>query len=79
MIGGLVFSQFLTLYLTHAFYVVLDRLSQKIVRKPQAATALRSGNDYASNKVSLKSWGVVGDNVVKNLKLEVARHVETTG
>ncbi len=39
VVGGLVFSQFLTLYLTPAFYVALDRVSQKIARKPQAATA----------------------------------------
>ncbi len=43
VVGGLVFSQFLTLYLTPAFYVALDRITGKFAHKPQtAAVAGRS-------------------------------------
>ena len=38
VVGGLVFSQILTLYLTPVIYVYMDRLQQRLARKPHADT-----------------------------------------
>ncbi|HEX5314033.1 MAG TPA: efflux RND transporter permease subunit [Gammaproteobacteria bacterium] len=38
-VGGLVFSQFLTLYVTPAFYVAMEHLSERLRRRRAAATA----------------------------------------
>ena len=37
VVGGLIFSQFLTLYVTPVFYVYLDRLQSWAARRPPAA------------------------------------------
>lgn len=40
VVGGLVFSQFLTLYVTPVFYVSMERLARFFNRKPKEAVAL---------------------------------------
>jgi HAE1 family hydrophobic/amphiphilic exporter-1 len=43
VVGGLVFSQFLTLYVTPVFYVTLDRLSQYFNSRKSAKPAVEAG------------------------------------
>ena len=37
VVGGLLFSQFLTLYVTPVFYIYMDKLQQKLRRGPRRA------------------------------------------
>ena len=42
VVGGLLFSQLLTLYVTPVFYIYMDRLQQRLRRGGKAASASRS-------------------------------------
>jgi HAE1 family hydrophobic/amphiphilic exporter-1 len=45
VVGGLIFSQVLTLYLTPVIYIYMDRLRLRFVQQPHARDALPEGGD----------------------------------
>ena len=46
VVGGLIFSQILTLYLTPVIYIYMDRLQQRFARKPRTGAATMAGDPH---------------------------------
>ncbi|MBF0456839.1 MAG: efflux RND transporter permease subunit [Nitrospirae bacterium] len=44
VVGGLVFSQLMTLYITPVFYIYMDRLNKWVTKKPEAAGQVITAN-----------------------------------
>jgi len=46
VVGGLVFSQIVTLYITHVYYVYLDKLQAKFRQRPHDGNGTRSEDEF---------------------------------